>query len=47
MASVPGPAERGYALLRIPGYHVLQDPAGVRCLIETTIDGRMPHLIAA
>jgi very-short-patch-repair endonuclease len=37
-------AERGYALLRIPGYQVLQDPAGVRCLIETAIDGRIEHL---
>jgi len=37
-------AERGYALLRIPGYQVLRDPAGVRCLIETAIDQRIEHL---
>jgi very-short-patch-repair endonuclease len=34
-------AQRGYALLRIPGYQVLRDPAGVRCLIETAIDQRI------
>ena len=37
-------AERGYALLRIPGYQVLRDPAGVRCLIENAIDQRMETL---
>ena len=37
-------AEREYALLRIPGYKVLRDPAGVRCLIETAIDQRIEHL---
>ncbi len=37
-------AERGYTLLRIPGYQVLRDPAGVRCLIETAIDERIEHL---
>ena len=37
-------AEQGYTLLRIPGYQVLQDPASVRCLIETTIDQRIEPL---
>ena len=37
-------AEQGYALLRIPGYQVTQDPASVRCLIETAMDGRIEHL---
>ena len=37
-------AEREYALLRIPGYKVLRDPAGVRCLIETAIDQRIEPL---
>ena len=37
-------AERGYALLRIPGYLVLRDAAGVRCLIEKAIDERVEHL---
>ena len=36
--------EQGYALLRIPGYQVVQDPAGVRCLIENAIDKRIKHL---
>ena len=36
--------EQGYTLLRIPGYQVLQDPASVRCLIETTIDQRIEPL---
>ena len=34
-------AERGHTLLRIPGYQVLRDPAGVRCLIETAIEQRV------
>ena len=34
-------AERGYALLRIPGYQVLQDPLGVRRLIENAVDNRL------
>ena len=33
-------AERGYKVLRIPGYEVLHDPAGVRRQIETAIDQR-------
>jgi len=33
-------AKQGYTLLRIPGYQVTQDPARVRCLIETAIDER-------
>ena len=37
-------AERGYAVLRIPGYQVLQDTGGVRRLIETTIDRRIEEL---
>jgi very-short-patch-repair endonuclease len=37
-------AEQGYALLRIPGYQVTQDLAGVRCLIERAIDERIEHL---
>ena len=37
-------AERKYTLLRIPGYQVLRDPPGVRCLIETAIDERIEHL---
>jgi very-short-patch-repair endonuclease len=37
-------AEQGYTLLRIPGYQITQDPASVRCLIETTIDERIEHL---
>jgi very-short-patch-repair endonuclease len=37
-------AQRGYALPRIPGYEVLQDPAGVRCLIENAIDARIERL---
>jgi very-short-patch-repair endonuclease len=37
-------AEHGYTLLRIPGYQVTQDPANVRCLIETAIDERIEHL---
>ncbi len=37
-------AERGYAVLRIPGYQVLQDTTGVRRLIETTIDRRIEQL---
>ena len=37
-------AEQGYTLLRIPGYQVTQDPASVRCLIETAIDERIEHL---
>ena len=37
-------AEQGYTLLRIPGYQVTQDPAGVRCLIERAIDERIEHL---
>ncbi len=36
-----GLAERGYVLLRIPGYEVLQDPAGVRRRIEDAIDNRL------
>ena len=34
-------AERGYVLLRIPGYEVLQDPAGARRRIEDAIDHRL------
>ena len=37
-------AERGFAVLRIPGYEVLRDPAAVRCLIENAIDARIAHL---
>ncbi len=37
-------AKLGYALLRIPGYQVTQDPAGVRCVIENAIDERIKHL---
>ena len=37
-------AERGYTVLRIPGYQVLQDTASVRRLIETTIDRRIEEL---
>ena len=37
-------AEQGYALLRISGYQVTQDPASVRCLIENAIDERIEHL---
>ena len=37
-------AERGYAVLRVPGYQVLRDPAGVQCLIESEIDQRVTHL---
>ena len=33
--------ERGYVLLRIPGYEVLQDPASVRRQIENAIDDRL------
>jgi very-short-patch-repair endonuclease len=33
--------ERGYVLLRIAGYQVSRDPAGVRSLIESAIDERM------
>ena len=36
-----GLAERGYALLRIPGYEVLRDPGGVRGLIENAMDQRI------
>ena len=36
--------ERGYVLLRIPGYQVLRDPTGVRCLIENAIDERIKQL---
>ena len=36
-------AESGYTLLRIPGYQVLRDPAGVRQLIEQAIDERKEH----
>jgi hypothetical protein len=31
-------------VLRIPGYQILRDPAGVRCLIETAIDQRVEKL---
>jgi very-short-patch-repair endonuclease len=34
-------AKRGYAVLRIPGYEVLRDPAGVRYLIENAINARI------
>ena len=37
-------AERGYALLRIPGYQVLRDPDGVRLLIEKAIDQRVQQI---
>ena len=37
-------AEKGYALLRMSGYKVLRDPAGVRSLIEHAIDKRLAHL---
>ena len=37
-------ADRGYTLLRIPGYQVLRDPASVRCLIENAIDQRVAQL---
>ena len=37
-------AERGYVLLRIAGYQVSRDPAGVRCLIESAIDQRLEQL---
>ena len=36
--------ERGYTLLRIPGYQVLRDPAGARSLIENAIDQRLEQL---
>ncbi len=37
-------AERGYSVLRIPGYQVLQDTLGVRRLIETAIDRRIEEI---
>ena len=37
-------AEKGYTVLRIPGYQVLRDPVGVRRQIETAIDDRMLQL---
>jgi len=37
-------AEQGYTLLRIPGYQLTQDPASVRCLIQTAIDKRIEQL---
>ena len=37
-------AEKGFAVLRIPGYEVLRDPAAARCLIENAIDARIEHL---
>lgn len=37
-------AERGCTLLRTPGYQVLRDPAGVRCLVEMAIDQRIGPL---
>ena len=37
-------ADRGYAVVRIPGYQVLQDAAAVRRVIELAIDQRIEHL---
>ena len=37
-------ARRGFAVVRIPGYEVLRDPAAVRCLIENAIDARIAQL---
>ena len=40
------PAEPGYEVLRIPGYHVTQDPAAVRRQIESAIDDRMDAFVS-
>ncbi len=37
-------AQRGYALVRIPGYQVLRDPSSVRRQIEQAIDQRIEQL---
>ena len=39
--------EKGYQVLRIPGYEVLRDAAGVRHRIESAIDQRVKELRSA